>query len=136
MTNEKGSMTFTSEFELVAPGKARGIGMPISEWGFLNRKIGSMRSSDRLFFAIANIFLGVWLSNGYLIKFTKIEETLKNSLLISLILTFLIGSLCLLFHSLRSKEITRSKEDILLDMGRIEEIYSKLDKSGEEEEVK
>jgi hypothetical protein len=127
MNNEKPPIKVSREFELVSPGGEKAFGMPISEWGFLKRKIKRMKSPDNLFLVIATIFLGVSGSNGYLIKFTKIEETLKDNLLISFFVTLLIGILCLLFHFLRGKEVACSKEDILDDMDRIEKTYSKLD---------
>ena len=126
MTNGEPPTKFSRKGELVIP-EVKMFGMPMSEWEFLKIRIGKMRSPDNLFFVIANLLLGVSGSNIYLIKFTKIEETFKDNLVISFIVSLLIGILCLVFHFLRRKEVTRSKEDIINDMNRIERIYSKSD---------
>jgi len=127
MNNGKAPIKVSHDFELVSPVGQRGFGMPESEWRFLRRKINNMKSPDNLFLLIGFTLFGISGSNIFLVLFTEIQKTIKVHLWVSFLSALIIGGLCLLFHFLRGKEVTHSKEDILDDMDRIEKTYGKLD---------
>ena len=137
MADHRDAYRFSQDIELVLPQKQKAYPISLEEWGFLKKKVSSIRDTANVFHTIGSILLGIAGSAGLSLLTTERADPMTVSYIISFVVTAGIGAATLLsglcfivFGSKQRKVQNTSGHEVLEHMNLIEHRYD-LSKSEE-----
>jgi hypothetical protein len=120
----KGQNNFnvTQEFEIIPHQKGRAYTISVKEWVFLKTKINDIKIEINNFYSIGFLFLGAGASGILTVIVTDFKSDLSSKYITwsFLIISVLIGLLCLFFARDKHKAESIKPKEVLSQMELIE----------------
>lgn len=128
MKNNENKFNVSQEFEIIPTQKSRAYTISVKEWDYLKAKISKINIEINNFYWIGFLFLGASASCLLTLLITdfKNDISLKYITCSFLIISTLIGLLCLYFSKEKHKDEINKPTEVLSQMELIESRFEKI----------